>query len=298
MRVAAERAVVRVPATSGNLGPGFDCMGMAHGIWDEVEARLVMGPTRVEIFGQGSDTLPRDDDHLIVQALRAGLEHCGVPATGVRLTSRNRIPQGKGLGSSAAAVVAGLLLAKAFIQRDDYLDNQTLLTLATRFEGHPDNAAPAIYGGAVVTWVDSSGARAIPLTLHPEIQTSLLIPDAILPTSTARAALPERVPHTDAAFNASRTALLTWALEHDPSLLVEATRDRLHQEYRASSMPGTAQVLRALRDAGWPAVVSGAGPAILVLDELDSTTASILQSRGFRVHNPGIARGGHITEVE
>ncbi len=146
--------------------------------------------------------------------------------------------------------------------------------------------------------MDSSGARAIPLTLHPEIQTSLLIPDAILPTSTARAALPERVPHTDAAFNASRTALLTWALEHDPSLLVEATRDRLHQEYRASSMPGTAQVLRALRDAGWPAVVSGAGPAILVLDELDSTTASILQSRGFRVHNPGIARGGHITEVE
>ena len=285
---------MRVPATSGNLGPGFDSLGMAHGIYDEVEATLIAGRTTVEILGEGQGELPTDDSHLVVRALHRGFEFAGMPLAGVRMTCRNAISQSRGLGSSAAAVVAGLTLAAGFSGRPDLFTKEDVLTLATEFEGHPDNAAPAIFGGAVISWSEAGRSHAARLTLHPELRTTLLIPKEVLSTSTARAALPVSVPHGDAAFNAARTAMLVHGLAHDLDLLWEATRDRLHQEYRSASMPATAEVLEALRSAGWPAVVSGAGPAILVLDELDDQTCRILESRGFAVTAPGVGDGAHI----
>lgn len=296
MRQVVETLRVRVPATSGNLGPGFDCLGMAHGIYDEVEATLIAGRSTVEVLGEGQDELPTDDSHLIVKAMHRGFEFAGMPLAGVRMTCRNSISQSRGLGSSAAAVVAGLTLAVGFSGRPDLFTKEDVLTLATEFEGHPDNAAPAVYGGAVISWSESGRAHAVSLDLHPELRTTLLIPKEVLSTSTARAALPVSVPHVDAAFNAARTALLVHALAKDPELLHEATRDRLHQEYRSGSMPATAEVLDALRSAGWPAVISGAGPAILVLDELDAQTCRILESRGFAVTTPGIGDGAHIVD--
>lgn len=296
MRQVVETLRVRVPATSGNLGPGFDCLGMAHGIYDEVEATLIAGRSTVEVLGEGQDELPTDDSHLIVKAMHRGFEFAGMPLAGVRMTCRNSISQSRGLGSSAAAVVAGLTLAAGFSGRPDLFTKEDVLTLATEFEGHPDNAAPAVYGGAVISWSGSGRAHAASLDLHPELRTTLLIPKEVLSTSTARAALPVSVPHVDAAFNAARSALLVHALAKDPDLLHEATRDRLHQEYRSGSMPATAEVLDALRSAGWPAVISGAGPAILVLDELDAQTCRILESRGFAVTTPGVGDGAHIVD--
>lgn len=311
MRLATDHAKVRVPATSGNLGPGFDCMGMAHDLWDEVEVRLTTGTTRVEIEGEGADTLPRDDSHLILVALRRALDLAGVPYGGFHLKATNAIHQGRGLGSSAAAVVAGLMLARGVVDRPELFSDEVLLTLATEFEGHPDNAAPAIYGGAVVTWTeraedapagyepplineDGVYAKAAPIALSENIATTLLVPDFELPTSIARSVLPDEVPHTDAAFNASRAAMLVLALEGRTDLLMQATEERLHQNYRADSMRPSAEALTALRKAGWPAVISGAGPSILVFDRLDAQTRRILAGKGFMAYDSGITAGAQL----
>lgn len=291
MRLARDTCRVKVPATSGNLGPGFDCLGMAHGIYDEVSARLITGSSRVEILGEGQDELPTDDSHLVVRALQRGLDFVGAPRFGVELTCHNAISQSRGLGSSAAAVVAGLGLAAGMIERPDIFGLPEILKLACDFEGHPDNAAPAVYGGAVISWVSGGRAEAVNIALHPRVSTTLLLPVEVLPTEAARAALPEKIPHEDAAFNAARSALLVHALEHNPELLVEATRDKLHQDYRSTAMAASADILVALRQAGWPAVVSGAGPAILVFDTLDDQTCQILESRGFAAVMPGIGEG-------
>ena len=299
MRIVHDSARVRVPATSGNLGPGFDSMGMAHDLWDEVAVRIVENSegsapgALVHVRGEGEGVLPTGESHLIVRALRRALEYVGADQPRVELTCVNGIPQGRGLGSSAAAAVAGLLLARDLIADPAALDPQTMLRLATEFEGHPDNAAPAIFGGAVVAWIDDDGAQAVPITLSENVRTSLLIPDAELLTETARSVLPARVPHKDAAFNASRTALLVLALEHHPEYLLRATEEKLHQDYRAESMPASARVLRELRGQGWPAVISGAGPSLLVFAELDEATRELMVAKGFRVVSGGSARGAH-----
>ncbi|MGJ9509415.1 homoserine kinase [Actinotignum sp. GS-2025b] len=290
MRIATSEARVRVPATSGNLGPGFDCMGMAHNLWDEVSVRLTTGATRVHIEGEGADVLPTGDDHLIVRALRRGFEAAALPGVGFELRCTNAIPQGRGLGSSAAAVVAGLLLVRGLVDRPDMFDDGVLLSLATEFEGHPDNAAPAMFGGAVVTWMEGTQARAA--RIPTSVDTTLLIPGEQLLTEKARAALPDTVPHADAAFNASRTAMLALALEHYPDLLWQATADRLHQDYRAGAMPASADAVRALRAAGFPAVISGAGPSVLVFSRLDADTVSMMQRRGFTVNTAGMSTRG------
>ncbi|OCA94627.1 homoserine kinase [Actinobaculum suis] len=297
MRIAKSSATVRVPATSGNLGPGFDCMGMAHNIWDEVSVRLITGKTTVTIEGEGADTLPTDESHLIVRAMRRAFEVAALPNVGFELSCRNRIQQGRGLGSSAAAVVAGLVLVRGLVDRPALLNDDVLLELACEFEGHPDNAAPALFGGAVVAWKDEQeeATHAARIPVSRRVRTTLLIPSSELPTVEARAVLPAEVPHRDAALNASRAAMLTLALEHYPELLYTATEDRLHQEYRATSLGDSYRIMRALRDAGWPAVISGAGPSVLVFDRLDTETAAIMEQNGFRVDYSGMAtRGAHI----
>jgi len=266
MRLIADHVRVSVPATAGNLGPGFDALGMALDVRDEIEVRaLASSDVVIEVEGEGADSLPRDETHLVVRALREALDSVGASQVGLEIHATNRIPHGKGLGSSAAAVVAGITAARALIAEPEALDNAAVLRLATAFEGHPDNAAPAIWGGATVAWVDSDGAHASPLTVDPAIETAVLIPSAILPTKQARAVLPAQVPHTHAAFNVGRAALLVNALAGHPELLLPATEDKLHQSYRADVMPPAVAMLKHLRDEGYAAVVSGAGPSVLVI---------------------------------
>lgn len=265
VRLIADRAVVRVPATSGNVGPGFDAFGLALGLHDVVEVRAVTGATQVEVEGEGAGEVPEGEDHLVVRAVRAGLEYVGAPQAGLALRCRNAIPHGRGLGSSAAAVVAGLVAARALVSEPEALDAESLLGLATEFEGHPDNAAPALLGAATIAWDSGTGPRAVRLEVLPELAATVLVPAERLSTSTARAALPATVPHRDAAANSGRTGLLTLALTQRPELLLTATEDRLHQRYRAAAMPASVELVDRLRERGHAAVVSGAGPTVLVL---------------------------------
>ncbi|WP_062297699.1 homoserine kinase [Demequina maris] len=266
MRLAADHVRVSVPATAGNLGPGFDALGMALGLVDDLEVRAVASSSvSVEIEGEGAASLPRDESHLVVQALRAALDHVGASQTGLEIRAVNRIPHGRGLGSSAAAVVAGIVAARSLIAEPEALPAEEVLTLANAFEGHPDNAAPAIYGGATVAWKDASGVHARPLVVSDEIETAVLVPGSTLPTKEARAVLPARVPHVDAAFNVGRAALLVNALAGRPEDLFAATEDKLHQNYRVDVLGPASAMVKELRSRGLAAVVSGAGPSVLVL---------------------------------
>jgi homoserine kinase len=266
VRLGADRARVRVPATSANLGPGFDTAGMALGLYDDVEVRaLGVADVRVDVVGEGAEDLPSGEDHLVVRAMRHALDHVGAPQTGVHLVCRNRIPHGRGLGSSAAAVVAGLLGARALVAEPESLGDDVLLRLATDLEGHPDNAAPALLGGATLAWSEGDAVRATRIDVHPTVVPIAIVPPSRLSTSHARGVLPAQVAHADAAWQAGRAALLVEALGRRPDLLFDATGDRLHQEQRRAVMPESLALVDALRSHGVPAVVSGAGPTVLAL---------------------------------
>lgn len=301
MRLGHDHVRVRVPATSANLGPGFDALGLALGLHDEVEVRALGTPgVRVEVTGEGAGEVPDGEDHLVVLALRAALDRVGAPQTGLHLVCHNRIPHGRGLGSSAGAVVAGILAARLLIADAEALDDLVALDLATAMEGHPDNAAPALLGGATVAWAEDGRPHAANLPVHADVTPVVLVPTTRLATRTARAVLPATVPHADAAAQAGRSALLVEALGRRPDLLLPATQDLLHQRYRASVMPDSLALVDALRRQGVAAVVSGAGPTVLVLARRlgssgDATDAdAAIESTfggamgGWRVLRPGI----------
>lgn len=258
---------VRVPATSANLGPGFDALGLALGLYDDVAAEVdTTGGVRVAVTGQGAGELPEDDRHLVVRAMRDTFDVLGGQPAGLVVECVNRIPQARGLGSSSAAIVAGVLLARALVtDGGERLDDAGVLRLAAGIEGHPDNVAPCLLGGFTVAWTEPSGARAVALAPADGVRPTVFVPAERGLTATARAALPAAVPHADAALNAGRAALLVHALTADPALLLPATEDRLHQHYRAEGMPATYALVTALREAGVAAVVSGAGPTVLAL---------------------------------
>jgi homoserine kinase len=267
---------VRVPATSANLGPGFDAMGLALTLYDVVEARIIESGLAIEVSGTGEDSAATGEHHLVVRAMRAAFSELGRQPPGIGLRCANAIPQGFGLGSSAGAIVAGLLAARALWPCADAaagraLGDQALLRLATALEGHPDNAAACLAGGLTIAWTDDSRPRLARLEPVPALTPVLCVPGVPVLTAHARQALPRTVPHTDAAANSARAALLVAALTTDPALLLDATEDFLHQRYRASAMPATAELIARLRTAGIPAVVSGAGPAVLALTVADST---------------------------
>jgi homoserine kinase len=260
---------VRVPATSANLGPGFDAIGLALSLHDDVTAR-VTGPgggCRVTVEGEGAGVLPADESHLVVRAMRAAFRRLGVESLpGLEVGCVNRIPQARGLGSSSAAIVAGIQLARGLVAGGTtILDDDGALRLADELEGHPDNVAPCLLGGFTIAWSEPQGARAVRLEPAKGIQPTVFVPDLRGLTAAARAALPKEVPHADAARNAGRAALLVHALIAAPDLLFPATEDRLHQHYRAPGMPETAALVERLRGAGVAAVVSGAGPTVLAL---------------------------------
>lgn len=299
MRIAHGHARVEVPATSANLGPGFDALGMALGLRDTIEVEAITGATEVHVDGEGSGAVPTGEDHLVVRALRAGLDHAGAPQSGIRMHCRNRIPHGRGLGSSAAATVAGLLLARGLLSDPAALDDDAVLDLATAMEGHPDNAAPALLGGVTVSWTEAGGARAAVLDVPADspLDPVVLLPSAELSTHAARGLLPATVPHADAGFGAGRAALLVHAMTRDPSLLMAATEDRLHQEYRAPAMPESVELVRVLRQEGYPATISGAGPSVLVMAGADDELVPLVRrvvSRpaAWRAARVGLDRAG------
>lgn len=258
-------ARVRVPATSANLGPGFDCAGLALGRYDVLDFAVAPEGLGVEISGVGAGELPTDESHLVVRAFRAACDELGWSPPGLRLVTENAIPQGRGMGSSAAAVVAGVAGAWALCPDVEVRDDAAALRLASELEGHPDNVAACLLGGATLSWTGSTGARAVRLEVDPAVRPVVLVPEATLSTHVARGLLPEAVPHADAAHNAARAGLLVHALTSEPRLLLEATDDRLHQRQRAQAMPASIALMDRLREAGFAAVVSGAGPSLLVL---------------------------------
>lgn len=257
-----ESATVRVPATSANLGPGYDALGLALALWDEVSVQVSAEPTSVTVEGEGATELPGDESHLTVSSMRAAFGACGAIMPPVRVHCRNAIPQARGLGSSSAATVAGVLAARRLMGPDS-MDDATALQVAARIEGHPDNVAPCLLGGFTIAWTDANGARAIRREPAAGLTPVVYVPAARGFTHAARASLPAQVPHADAAFNAARAALAVHAFTGDPSLLWEATEDRLHQPYRAEAAPESAELVSTLRAVGIPAMISGAGPSVL-----------------------------------
>ncbi|MCX4470291.1 homoserine kinase [Micromonospora sp. NBC_01655] len=291
---------VRVPATSANLGPGFDALGLALGLYDDVAAEVVPDGVRVAVTGQGAGELPDDDAHLVARAMRATFDALGGQPSGFAVECVNRIPQARGLGSSSAAIVAGVQLARALVvDGNTRLDDAGALRLAAEIEGHPDNVAPCLLGGFTIAWTEPSGARAVSLAVDGRVRPTVFVPEERGLTAVARAALPGAVPHADAALTAGRAALLVHALTAEPALLLAATVDRLHQDYRAEGMPGTAALVGALRAAGVAAVVSGAGPSVLALSEPGADfsvgTGWLSLGLGIDVHGARVARGrlGH-----
>lgn len=258
------RVSVRVPATSANLGPAFDCAGLALARHDVLDFAVVADGLTVEIDGVGAGELPTDESHLVVRAFRAACAELGWTPPGLSVSARNAIPQGRGMGSSAAAVVAGVLAAWSLCPDVDAVDGNAVLRLTTELEGHPDNVAACLLGGLTLSWMGERGVGADSLPVHDDVRPVVLVPDATLSTEVARGLLPDVVPHADAAFNAGRSALLVHALTSG-TLLLEATEDRLHQRQRTAAMPASLALVDRLRATGHAAVISGAGPSVLVL---------------------------------
>ncbi|WP_270772707.1 homoserine kinase [Pauljensenia sp. OF14-1SRA] len=306
MRVTEEFVAVRVPATSANLGPGFDSMGLALNLWDEVAVHATSGVhTSVTVEGEGAGNIATGEDNLVVQAMRLALDRAGAPQVGVKMRCTNRIPHSRGMGSSASAIVAGILLARALIGREDVLTDEEVLMIGTELEGHPDNVAPAIAGGATIAWVDNGRPAAVSLSVPTAIAPVVFIPDFELATEKARSALPQVVTHTDARFNVARAALLSALLSgqarsvgqasfHD--LLMDATADVLHQEYRREAMEPSLALVDWLRNAGIAATVSGAGPTVLAMETVPDEICQDARSAGWKVMTLDVpSKGAAIT---
>ncbi|MEV0680790.1 homoserine kinase [Actinosynnema sp. NPDC050436] len=272
---------VTVPASTANLGSGFDALGLALGLHDEVEFEVTGSGLVVEATGQGAATVPGDETHLVVRAFRRACEHLGLAPAGLVLRCRNAVPHARGLGSSSAAVVAGVAAGYALAGHEV---DTTALQLAAEFEGHADNAAAAMFGGVAVAWSEGDRYRAVRLDPHPALAPVVLVPEQESATHTTRGLLPATVPHADAAFAAGRSALAVHALTSDPSLLLTALDDRLHEPYRESAWPATYALVRALREAGVAAAVSGAGPTVLALPE-DGKLPDAVDVSGFTPHH-------------
>ena len=262
---------VQVPATSANLGPGFDSFGLAFGLHDRYVAQILdEGGLDIDVTGEGADEVPRTDKNLLVKAMYKGFDYLGGKPKGVAVRALNVIPHGRGLGSSASAIIGGLVLARSLVLTGtDKMSDEDLLNIANEMEGHPDNVAAALYGGATVAWQDVVKGKAIAHAVHlpvdPRIKVMAFIPATPLATKKARTMLPETIPFADALRNSTNAALMTQALTIRPDLLFTATEDFLHQRYREEAMPASFALMTKLRAAGVAAFISGAGPTVLAL---------------------------------
>lgn len=260
MTFVAGPVTVRTPASSANLGPGFDALGLALTLYDVVTAEVLPSGLEISVSGEGSDAVPTNERHLVVRAMHAAFDALGERPEGLRLTCANAIPHGRGLGSSAAAIVAGITLANALTDGAG-LDGEAAFQLAADLEGHPDNVAAAMFGGLTIAWLDRESARVE--RLDSAVAVTAFVPPEAVSTEKARGLLPATVPHADAAANAGRAALLVRALTTSPDRLLPATEDRLHQSYRSSAMPDSYDLMSSLRADGVAATISGAGPTVL-----------------------------------
>lgn len=291
MKPLCNSVSVCVPATSANLGSGFDVAGIALDYSDSLVFTLDDSlddsqDVRVIIHGEGEDTLPKDETHLVVRAFRKACEAFGLPRLRFTLEAHNRIPQARGMGSSASAIVSGVAAAWAFAHNGD-LNKQAIFELASSIEGHPDNVAPAVFGGLTTSWKNGDEFHTVRYGVSKQIRATIFVPNFTLSTQMARQALPEKVPYADAVFNVSRACLLPiafgdfgYACDSADScnscvkstlsrndLLFTATQDAIHQQYRASLMQPTWDLVKALRDKGFAAAISGAGSCAAVFYE-------------------------------
>jgi homoserine kinase len=289
-----------VAASSANLGPGFDSIGLALSLYDEIIVETTDSGLVVEVEGEGAGELALGSGHLVVRSVQCGLQAAAVSAPGLKVRCRNAIPHSRGLGSSAAAVVGGLAAVNGLVAQagSTPLSQSELIQLSSEFEGHPDNAAASVLGGAVVSWTDRSahppGFSAVPLRIHPDIHLFPAIPEQRSSTAEARVLLPAQVSHDDARFNVSRAALLVVALTERPDLLMAATEDVLHQPQRAAAMPASAEYLRVLRRYNMAAVLSGAGPAVIALSTASELPAEVVEygaANGFAVSEMTVGDG-------
>ncbi len=301
---------VRVPASSANIGPGFDSIGLALGIWDDLVVTVTAEPGLViDVEGEGARNVPRDERHLVHRSMVRAWDELGVEAPpGLHLSCRNAVPHGRGLGSSATAIVAGVVAAQGLcdiatgrecadtssdVSIDGAFDRRFTTNLATALEGHPDNASASVFGGMTLSWtddVDPAQIHSVQLEVAGDVIPLLFIPANELQTATARAVLPDQIPHCIAAQNSARVGLLVEAVTRRPDLLHAATREWLHQEQRRAFFPDSMALLDALRSKGHAAVISGAGPSVLVL-----TTPAQVEAAGalgdqsvWRVLAPGM----------
>lgn len=261
------KITVKVPATSANLGPGFDALGLALDLWNEAE----FIPTQdqkiyVRIAGEGSDKLSTDENNAIVEAALQVYELAGKPCNGLRIHCINRVPLGSGLGSSSAALLTGMLGANALL--GEPFSREEILKLAIETEGHPDNVAPAMLGGLVASIIHDSHVVSLRLTLNDQrapIHITVVFPDFDFPTKQARAILPRQIDRRDAIYNISRAVIVTEAFRlGDLDMLSEAMTDKLHQPYRLPLIPGAQAAMQAMKGAGAAAVaLSGAGPSLI-----------------------------------
>jgi homoserine kinase len=275
------RATVRVPATSANLGPGFDAFGLALDFCNEVTIDTDAEPG-VTWEGEGTDELAVSGGDLVGEAMRVAAGSRPLPSHATH--GLNRVPLASGLGSSSAAVVAGVVAGLVLLGEEPA--PEVVFPHAAAIEGHPDNVAPACFGGFTVATADGFVRR---FDVHPDVRPVLLVPDLRLPTPEARAALPEQVPRADAVFNAAHAALVVEALTRDPGLLGRALRDRLHQQVRLSLVPPVAEVFDRLGEDGVAVCVSGAGPTLLAFDGDDPVPDP---GPGWRVLRPGVRAVG------
>ena len=286
------RVHVEVPASSANLGPGFDTLGLALALYNEVEVSESDGVT-IAIQGEGADRLAGNERNVVARGVRMAYEAAGRPFRGCALACVNRIPLARGLGSSAAAWVGGLVAGNALLGAP--LDRGALLTLAARAEGHPDNVAAALLGGLTVACGGPAGASAMSLPVPPDLRWVVLVPEVSSATAEARAVLPASVPRADAVFNVQRVALLLASLQAGRvDLLPSAFEDRLHEPYRARLFPWMAAVTVAARAAGaLGCVLSGAGPSLLAVAAGDAEATAVgraMEHAMLRAGVGGVAR--------
>jgi homoserine kinase len=266
MTFVGKSVTVKVPATTANLGPGFDTLGLALSLYDELTVTVREEPGAfVDVIGVGAGVVPTDASNLVVTAIAHTFAAYNIDLPGLHLVARNSIPHGRGMGSSGAAIVSGIMAAKGLLEGIVEIDSEALLVLATQMEGHPDNVAPALFGGLTIAWMTPEGPKHKKLIVHRGVSPLVFVPESTMSTALARSLQPTSVPHEDAIFNVSRSALLIAALIQSPELLLAATEDKLHQSYRASAMPETDSLIQLLRANDLAAVVSGAGPSLLVL---------------------------------
>jgi len=297
----AQPVQVQVPASSANLGPGFDCLGLALNMHDRYMAQVMDEPgVDIDVTGEGAASIPATDKNLVIKAMHKGFDFLGGRPRGIALRQLNVIPHGRGLGSSAAAIVGGLALARALVLGgNERMSNEDMLNIANEMEGHPDNVSAAIFGGANLAWQESQRGHVIAQSLNfdvdPRIGALAFVPSTEFSTSKARKMLPESIPHDDAVKNSSNVAVLVQALQNRPDLLLGATTDYLHQSYRKDAMPNSFALMTKLRSAGVAAFISGAGPAVLVLHTGGEPEAAELERAAgdkFQMFALGISRTG------